>query len=557
MRPVLPLLAVVALAIVLYGRGWSQSRGVYGDSFHHLMNGIFLFDAAHDAVSAMSDPLGYATNYYRHFPAVNLGYYPPVFAATEAALMGIFGVSSVVGQLVVLVAAVMMAVLAYAWLRERFDPWWAAATAAVLLSTPLLVRWGRDIMLEIPVLALMIGAMWGFERVLRSDRPTWSSVLLWVLFSSLALWTKQHAILLLSVFAIAIVSSGRWSHFKSGKFLLGGLVVALAAGALTAMMLRLGGDAVGHTLGFTKQHVASRFNFRQWSYYLWELPRIVTWPTLALSLLGLWWVLRRREPFASPLLAWIVMFYLMHSYFRGHQIRYGCLWVPPFVVLASVGLKHIPYRVSWGAWRGRAGSAIPVGGIVLVLWAGLTVCRGAMVEVPRIPSAYQRVAHDLCERLGPFTCLTFFPDRPGRPAVNHRLALEELRGEERDVYSFGRMVRASQLLRDWPQRWKDLDSLDASLREWNVKFVLTETPRPIDPRTDDAEIAAAIDGLVAGGSFRPIRRYAVTVSRKVPQRTLVLHERVAPLQYQRDAAPPLRLSRIRVTIGDSGSPGQP
>jgi len=62
---------------------------------------------------------------------------------------------------------------------------------------------------------------------------------------------------------------------------------------------------------------------------------------------------------------------------------------------------------------------------------------------------------------------------------------------------------------------------------------------------------------VACGSFRPIRRYAVTVSRKVSDRTLVLHERVAPLQYQRDAAPPLHLSRIRVTIGDSGSPGQP
>ncbi len=229
----------------------------------------------------------------------------------------------------------------------------------------------------------------------------------------------------------------------------------------------------------------------------------------------------------------------------------------PFVVLASVGLKHIPYRFPWGGWRGRASSAIPVGGIVLGVWAGLTVCMGATVDVPRVPSAYLRVAHDLCERLGPFTCLTFFPDRPGRPAVNHRLAVEELRGEERDVFSFGRIVRASQLLRDWPQRWTDLDSLDASLREWNVKFVLTETPRPIDPQEDDAEIAAAIDGLVAGGSFRPIRRYAVKLPRKFPERTLVLHERIAPLQYHRDAAPPLRLSRIRVTIGDPGSQEHP
>ena len=133
------VIALVLLTVVLYGRDLTRSTGFSGDSFHHLMNGIFIFDALHEPRRALADPLAYATNYYQHYPAVNLGYYMPVFPAIEAAFMMVFGVSPATGQTAVLFMAVVLTLFSFAWFRLRFDPWWAAGATVLLMSTPQLV----------------------------------------------------------------------------------------------------------------------------------------------------------------------------------------------------------------------------------------------------------------------------------------------------------------------------------------------------------------------------------------------------------------------------------
>jgi Dolichyl-phosphate-mannose-protein mannosyltransferase len=194
---------LVLFTLVVYGRAFVHSRGAFGDAFHHLMNGIFVFDLLREPAAALSDPLGYATSYYRHFPAMSIGYYPPVFPVIEAALMGVFGVSATTGQLTVLLMAVPLALFSFAWFRLRADPWTAAGGAALLVTAPSLVYWGRDIMLEVPVVAFMVGALWLFERLLASDRPSWALAVGWAALAALAMWTKQHAVFLVGVFALS------------------------------------------------------------------------------------------------------------------------------------------------------------------------------------------------------------------------------------------------------------------------------------------------------------------------------------------------------------------
>src|SRR5262245_13079920 len=172
-------LALVLLTLLIYGRGLTRSVGEYGDAFHHLMNGIFMHDVFCDARTALADPRQFALNYYSHYPAVSLGYYPPGFAAISGALMLVFGVSGATAQLAVLLSAVALTLFAFAWFRLRFDRLWAAGGTILMISVPFLVHWGRDIMLEIPALALMMGAVWSFERLLRMDRPTWGMALIW------------------------------------------------------------------------------------------------------------------------------------------------------------------------------------------------------------------------------------------------------------------------------------------------------------------------------------------------------------------------------------------
>jgi len=123
---------------------------------------------------------------------------------------------------------------------------------------------------------------------------------------------------------------------------------------------------------------------------------------------------------------------------------------------------------------------------------------------------------------------------------------------------FGRIARATQALPDWRRRWPDLPAMDRALKEWNVKYILTETPRPIE-ETNDAEIAEAVDGILRLGDFREVGRYPVLqiiesdmqfgvgVSR-FSTRTLSLYERVSPMTFNPVGAVPVRTHRIRITL---------
>lgn len=150
---------LIAVTLVLYGQNLTHSLGEFPDASHHLMNGIFVHDALHEARAAAAAPVDYAIEYYRHYPAVNLGYYLPVFPMLEAGMMFLFGVSGASAQLAVLVCAILLALFAQAWFLLRFPPWWAGCAALLLTATPYLVYWGRDIMLEVPLLAFVTGAI--------------------------------------------------------------------------------------------------------------------------------------------------------------------------------------------------------------------------------------------------------------------------------------------------------------------------------------------------------------------------------------------------------------
>ncbi len=544
------VILLIALTFVLYGRGLSNSRGAFGDSFHHLINGIFLFDALHEPLRSVADPWAYGTAYYRHFPAISLGYYMPVFAMIEASLMTVCGVSPVTGQLAVLLMAGLMAFFAFKWFRLHFDHWWAVGATIALISTPILVCWGQDIMLEIPVLAFVLGSMWLFERLLDSDRPTWPAALAWASMTALAFWTKQHALMLLGVFVVSVVATRRWSHLRNPAVLVSMALVAGAAAVVVAIALVVGGDVVGHSVGFTAQHVADRFNVAQWTYYLKRLPGVVGWPTLVLAAVGLWGSIRARDKHLWPALAWAAVFYLMHSYFKAQDHRYGCLWVPPFCLLAIMGVRYLPRFLA--STRRPAGQKWPavVGGLFLTVYAVSAFARGVQVRRNPVPSAYQRAADDLCDRLAPYTCLTFIPDRPGRMAVCFRLAVQERLCPQRDIYSFGRVLRAGQVFRRWQQRWPNLQDLAASVKEWNVRFILTETPRVLDPRAGDLAVAQVVDGLLATHEFRPVHSYPVHLIRgRHPERTLTLYERIEPVPFRANAWPPIRTWRTSTSIG--------
>lgn len=546
---------IVGATLFLYGRDLTQSAGGYGDAIHHLMNGIFFHDVLADPARSMAHPIEYGFQYYRHFPAVNIGYYPPVFPLLSGILMLVFGVSGTTGQLTVLLLAVALALFSFEWFRLRLETWWAAGATLLLMSTPLLVYWGRDIMLEIPSLAFMTGAVWAFERLLRVDRPSRRDAFMWAALTSAALWTKQTTIIVLVIYVVASVSARRWGHLRQPAVIVAVVFVTAAALALVAVTLALGGANAAQVVGGDFYPV-NRFALQRWLVYPLWLPAVMGWPVLIAAGLGAVVLVARRAQapgWASTVLGWIATFYLVHSYFFGREPRYASLWLTPFCALAVLGLRALPFALPIP----RRGSIIrvPVGALLLVGLIAYTVGRTAAVGQPYVSDAYQRASADLRDRLAPFTCLTFLPDRPGRSALSYRLAIEERGNRDRDIFSFGRIVRATQVLSGWRRRWPDFQAMDRALKEWNVKYILTETPRP---GRFDPEIAEAVDGILRLGDFREVGRYPVLridsarpfgvgVGR-LPTRTLSLYERVSPMTFNPEGAVPVRTHRIRITL---------
>jgi len=337
-------------------------------------------------------------------------------------------------------------------------------------------------------------------------------------------------------------------------FVVAGVIVALAASLLVALHLPLGGQAVGETVGHEWQGVASRFAPRRWFYYIRALglpaitegpmpSTILPVPTLIAAMLGLVWVFLRRETYVLSLLTWGAVFYVMHTFNVAVDVRYACLWVPPFAALAAIGLRHLQIRLPvTGRYAGSL-AGLSLGAVLMIVLVGYSILRGLAVEVPQIPSAYQRAAADLRDRMPPFNGLTSLSDRPGRAAVCYRLAVEERRGMA-DIYSFGRIVRAEQAMKREHGRLPDASAVAESLRRWNVKYLLIEKPTSEYPR-----VGVVIDDVLKLGEFKEVSSYPIRLPYKTvfPHRTLTLYERIGPFPFD-PAAPLPHVRTTRVPI---------
>ncbi len=550
------LVMLIVVTVLLYGHRITHSLGDFSDASHHVANGVFLVDAFHDRAEALASPMAYAEKYYSHYPAVNLGYYPPLFHICEAAVMMVCGITSVSGQITVLLFAILLTYFTFSWLLLRLSPWWSAAGTLLVMSTPFLVYWGQDIMIEIPVLAFVTGAMWLFESLLQSKKPRWTTCLWWAVLTSLAIWTKQHALVLLPIYFFTTLTTWQWRKLTHPAIIVSIVIIVLASiGQVVVMLKFIGGDAVGHSIGFTKQHVFDRFNLAQWTFYFDRATQIINWPIIIASILGIVVVIFRRWRQDSPLLVWLASFYLMHSYMKAQDVRYACMIVLPLCVLATLGVK---YTLSFVGGMPMGKSRKMIARIVMALLLAYQLYDASLVHVPHQSSSCCQVANDLSTQMGPFACLSFAPQEPARLATLYRLSVEHDRNEKPNIFDHGSIYRADQVLRDWKSRWENAAALAASLKNWNVKYILVEWPTNMVERRGDMEIKEAIDAVIALNEFKEVRQYSVgpTAPRypvrltrfKVPRRTLHLYERIEPMTFTPKSSPPLHPKRVNFTI---------
>jgi Dolichyl-phosphate-mannose-protein mannosyltransferase len=341
-RPSILLMAVTALVA---SQGISQGELFFHtDEMYHAMNGIFVRDFLVDF--PIHYPVQYAYEYYAKYPAVALPHWPPLFYAAEGIAFLIFGVSVSVSRLVV-VGFVLLAIQFWYRIAASLGPRYRAFLSALILCClPYILMYERLTMLEIPALAMCLGAIHFWLRFLDTERGRY----LWALagFAVGGLLTSQAMIFLVFFIVLHLIAERRFRFLKRVDVWLA--LLASAAATLPWYMLTQRtervplGTMVGRVSGYGFKHLARCVTY---TYYPIELYRQLGPVVLAFAGLGLILALIRWSRGNRLLAVWVLSGYACFVLISEKDPRHTILWIPAILYLALTALETLCVRRTW------------------------------------------------------------------------------------------------------------------------------------------------------------------------------------------------------------------
>ncbi len=218
---------LIALAVAIIGARDVTRGGVgWSDGANHLFDGIFLYEFAREM--PLDSPMAWAEQFYLRHPSLGIVvYWPPGFAALEAIVFAIFGVSMVAARCVVLVFAFGAGYVMFRLVRDLYGGAMGLIAALLFVTCPFGERWMTDIMLEWPATFWILLAVWAYVRgAMRhaKQRATCWQLLCGVSIAA-AFLTKQTAGFILPVILLHALFSQDGRRWLGRLTTLGGLAV--------------------------------------------------------------------------------------------------------------------------------------------------------------------------------------------------------------------------------------------------------------------------------------------------------------------------------------------
>jgi hypothetical protein len=342
----LALLAVVS--VIIWTRQIHLGGLSWSDAPQHALDGAFIFDLIRTMPAHLTQ---WAQEYYLRYP--NLGivtFYPPFFAAVEAISYALLGVSILAARLCV-VAFALAGLFAMYWVtRQLFDRTTALIAAGLWASLPTTVLWSRQVMLEVPTVAILLICMGCYLKYRSTNSLTWLTFTALTLI--LAFFTKQWAIFFAGVILIDLLITLGFKKTFTLRHLSMMVITAAIIGAymlFSSKYASLSGFLVRGEDNW--RHLLSPTN---WTFYLKAMPEVLGWPMVAFTTLGLLTAasLGTIHPLRLPLL-WAVVFFIFASAIAYKEPRYFYLFVPAAIILTAGGLIHSLEKTNL-AWTSRA-----------------------------------------------------------------------------------------------------------------------------------------------------------------------------------------------------------
>jgi hypothetical protein len=342
-----PLPGILALGLLLaalvaffhFASGSAHSElGAHPDEAAHFVTGLMVRD--YMAGGFHGSPLRYADEYYRHYPKIGLGIWPPFYYILQSLWTLLFPVK--VGTLLWLSATLglALAVVTAWWLWREFG-WVEAVTGATLLTAlPLVQQYSNMVMAEILGALLMFAATGWFSLCL--EGAEWRGAIGFGICAGLAIMTKGTGLALALVPALAILFTGRYALLKRPSLWVAALLAAVIAGPWTWHFRnqgRGGWEEPNPSLHFTKLALA---------FYAGEMCVALGALLSLLALAGavsIFLPKTRKPPIAVCSLALVLGVWIFQCLTPvGLEARHLTPAMPALIVLAMTGLRAMTDR---------------------------------------------------------------------------------------------------------------------------------------------------------------------------------------------------------------------
>ena len=431
-------LVLLAAVVALLATSPTDYDFYNADAPRHALNGAFVLDAARDL--PWRDPIGYAIDYYLRLPSLSIGFYPPLFYVVEAAVFSVLGVSHFAAQATVALFVLLLAATAYRLARLLFTRLAALGAALLLLGAPETASWSRQVMLDVPVYAVMLVAVLGFVQYLRTgrSRDLWLAVLAF----DAALYIKFTVCFMLVPLAAGLIARRGWRALLERRIMLA--LGAFALLSLPTFMLTLKFGMVNFTNLAGEETGSAITSLARWDFYVRALPGQLGWPVVVLAVPGSVLLWRRAAAcqgrwLAVLLAAWLASGYLFFSLIRVHEPRHDLIALFPVVLAACATIDAL--------LRGRLA---PLAGPATLLLGVAMLGTALATPIPRV-GGYAAIADAVAAAAPPGAVVLFSAYRDG----NFVFALRA-RSARRDI----RVLRANKWLLHY-----------AVAREWGVTEV--------------------------------------------------------------------------------------
>lgn len=316
------IVSLVAISIFLVNI--SHSGLWFPDAPSHALNGVFYMDMIEEA--GFLHPKTYAERYYVQYPSLTIGMYPPVFYVIEAFFFKVFGVSSLIAKLAVLLFTLAGVNIFFLLCRLWFPVWLSVGGCILYLLQPVTLFGQKNVMLDMPALAISIIAL--YCLYVGTERDSACALFLAPVFAALSFLTKQNTVFLLPVWFAWIIMRRKWTLLKSWHFIVGVLVGT--AIVIPWLMVTLGaGRFYTASVALQSPHVWSTCQ-----YYLRHHLEIISPPFMLLTIVSIILSpkLIKYDSFIFALL-WSCSVMLFLSLMDYAEPRYAICLIPALIVL--------------------------------------------------------------------------------------------------------------------------------------------------------------------------------------------------------------------------------